>query len=372
MTRALCLLFALASTTSALADPATDVKDAVNRIRAVAGLHDVEVDPALGAGCMKHTEYLRLNEGSSAIAGLRAHHEQSDLPGASPEGAACGEAADLAFDQPDVASAVSRGWLAGIYHRRPMLDATVDKIGVGYSKQANGHYIVALRFVTTDAKNGTWPVRYPADHQNDVPLDLLGEIPRPVPHMPAGFPITLQFPPFDKVTDVSAAITDDKGQAVAAYVSDPEHPATTFPQLGIVSLIAKHPLAPATTYRVAIDATWRGKRERWTWQFKTLALRAVDARDLGAVQAALDVPSLVRGRVSHAGTLDHGRTVWLQLGKSDPSISIMMPVAVWRKLAGDVDPRTWERRTVEVQATPARVGSKFINLPISAADQVTP
>src|SRR4051812_21444357 len=108
MLRFLCILFVLGSVTSALADPASEMKDAVNRVRAAAGLPSVELDPALSAGCSNHTEYLRLNEGNPAIAGLRAHQEQSDLPGASVEGAACGKASDLAFEQPDVASPVSR------------------------------------------------------------------------------------------------------------------------------------------------------------------------------------------------------------------------------------------------------------------------
>src|SRR4051812_7732347 len=70
MLRFLCILFVLGSVTSALADPASEMKDAVNRVRAAAGLPSVELDPALSAGCSNHTEYLRLNEGNPAIAGL--------------------------------------------------------------------------------------------------------------------------------------------------------------------------------------------------------------------------------------------------------------------------------------------------------------
>jgi hypothetical protein len=372
MPRFLWTVFVLGSATAALADPATDAKDAVNRVRAAAGLRSVELDPALSAGCDKHTEYLVLNAGNhEALDGLRSHHEHPDLPGASPEGAACGEAADLAFEQAHVASPVEGGWVAGIYHRRPMLDPTLETIGVGYSKLPDGHYDVALRFGKFDAHRGAWPVRYPADHQTGVPFDFIGETPNPAPAMPAGYPITLQFPPFDKVTHVSATLTDDSGHAIAAYVSDPEHPATSFPQLGIVSLIAKHPLAPDTTYLVTIDATWRGKRDTWKWQFKTLGLRQLDASDQDAVAAAAGVPSRVHGTVTQAGTIDHGRTVYLQLGKGKRMLSVIMPLSVWRQLAGDAEPARWMGRTVDVQARPQPIGRKFINFTIVAADQLS-
>jgi hypothetical protein len=365
--RILCALFVLGSAASAVADPANDAKNTLNRVRAAAGLGSVELDPALSAGCMKHTEYLRLNQGTEAFARLGAHDEQPDMPGASSEGAACAKAADIAFGQDHVP--VAGGFLAGIYHRRPMLDPTLAKIGVGYSKQPDGKYIVALRFAFGKTGGQAWPVRYPVDHQVDVPFDFIGETPNPAPTMPAGYPITLQFPPFDRVSGVRAELTDDTGQAVSAYLSDPEHPATSFPQLGLVSLIAKHPLLPDTTYTVTIEATWRGERDTWKWQFKTVGLRMLDAADRGAVQAARGVPSRVHGTVTSAGTIDKGRTVFLTLGKGEPTLSVIVPIAVWRELAGDEDPRSWVGRTVDVQATPQRI-RRFINLEIRAADQL--
>jgi hypothetical protein len=354
---------------AALADPAAQAKQVVDRYRAAAGLGEVTVAAELSAGCMKHAEYLRLNQGKAAIAGLAAHQEHPDLPGATPEGAACGKAADLFVGVSDVTSAID-GFMAGIYHRRPILDPALTKIGVGYTKLPDGNYIIALRFGETDGKSGTWPVRYPADDQHDVPLALGGEIPNPAPGSAAGYPITLQFPPFDPVTKVHATLTDAHGHAVPFYLSDPEQPATSFPQLGIVSVIARHPLAPATTYRVAIDATWHGKHATWKWQLTTLSLHPVDAADRAAMKAALGVDSLVHGKVTYAGTIDGADTVFLQLGKGDPVVSVIVPIAQWRELAGRADPMRWVGRTVEVQATPQLVRGSFINLAISVADQL--
>lgn len=135
-------------------------------------------------------------------------------------------------------------------------------------------------------------------------------------------------------------------------------------------LIAKHPLAPDTTYRVSIDATWRGKHRSWQWQFTTLALQSFDAADRGAVRAALGKPSLARGKVTAAGTIADGHTVFLALGKGDPMVSVIVPAAVWREVAGRADPARWVGFTVEVQATPQHVGPKFINLQIAAGDQI--
>src|SRR5215472_17814541 len=63
----------------------------------------------------------------------------------------------------------------------------------------------------------------------DVPLEYGAEFPNPIPnHGTGGYPITLQFPPFDKVTGVSAKLTNATGNPVEFFLSDPEHPATSF------------------------------------------------------------------------------------------------------------------------------------------------
>jgi hypothetical protein len=51
-------------------------------------------------------------------------------------------------------------------------------------------------------------------------------------------------------------------------------------------------------------------------------------------------------------------------------VSVIMPLAVWREVAGGADPPDWLHRTLEVQATPQPIGTKFINLSIATADQL--
>src|SRR5215470_10994010 len=100
-------------------DPANDpvglrVKGLVDRYRAEVGLPAVTLDAKLSKGCMQHAEYMRLNKDSDAVAGLNAHRQRPNLPGASAEGAACGKAADLFFDVSDLQVAVD-GWMSVLY-----------------------------------------------------------------------------------------------------------------------------------------------------------------------------------------------------------------------------------------------------------------
>ena len=183
---------------------------------------------------MEHANYMVQNRGTDAMAGLNAHTRRPSLPGASAAGAACAKAADLFPRVSDLGVAID-GWMAGMYHRRPMLDPQLERIGVGYARLPDGMLTAALRFENATRRNGNLPVAYPADKQSDVPPDYGAEYPNPIPnHATGGYPITLQFPPFDKVTGVSAKLTDAAGNPVEFFLSDPEHPATSFGQFGVI------------------------------------------------------------------------------------------------------------------------------------------
>lgn len=347
----------------------------VDRYRAAVGLPAVTLDAKLSKGCMEHAEYMRLNKDSSAMAGLNAHHQRPNLPGASVAGAACGAAADLFFSVSDLEVAVD-GWMATLYHRRPILSPTLERIGVGYAKLPDGSYMAALMFVDSkDVRNATkWPVAYPADKQRGVRLEFGNEFPNPVPGGErAGYPITLQFPPFDKLTGVHATVVDGKGKDVAFYLSDPEHPAmSSFGQYGVVCLIPKLPLLANSRYEVRVDATWKGKASTWRWSFTTLALRPVDANDETALTRAINVASTLRGTVLRGGMMVDGDTAFLQIGLPTPKrykmVLVLIPRHVWRQLGGKPD-RFFDR-TVEVDGTPQLVYGAYINIPITVAGQL--
>ncbi len=347
------------------------VLDRVDRYRALVGLSPVTLDPELSRACMSHARYMLLNRDTDAMVGLAAHRERPDLPGATPAGARCGKAADLFPGVADLEVAVD-DWMSGLYHRRPILSPALSRIGVGYARLPDGSYMAALMFVEGNGipVDRKWPVAYPSDRQTGVPLEFGGEIPDPVPGGGrAGYPITLQFPPFDKLTRASARLSAN-GKDVPVHFSSPERPATSFGQYGVIALIPKLPLAPSTRYTVTTQATWQGQPGVWRWSFTTLARRRVDAHDEAAVVAALAVPSTLRGRVVHGGMMD-ADTAFLQIGERTLAhhkmISVLIPKSIWIAFGGE---RRFAGKTVEVDGTPRLVQGVYINIPIATASQL--
>ena len=345
----------------------------LNHYREIAGLTPVKLDRQLSAGCMEHANYMVQNQGTDAMAGLNPHTQRSNLPGASAAGAACAKAADLFLGVSDVGVAIDV-WMAGMYHRRPMLDPQLERIGVGYARLPDGMLTAALRFENATRRRSDWPIAYPADKQTEVPLDYGAEFPNPIPdHGSGGYAITLQFPPFDKVAGVTAKLTDAKGDPVEFFLSDPEHPATSFGQFGVICLIPKQPLQPQHAYSVRIDATWKGKPSSWTWGFSTVSLRGIEASDDRAVTGAINVASLVHGTVAYGG-MRNNETAVLQLAAGEGSrykmLSVIIPIAVWRQIAGTAQPGSFRGKVIEVQTTPQVAGGKYVNMRISAATQL--
>lgn len=372
----LALLLLAASAATAHATPADDVLALVNKYRAIAGVPPVALDPELSAGCMEHANYMKLNARTSAMAGLSAHHQNPRLPGATPAGAKCGAAADLFPGVSDLGTAVD-GWIDSLYHRRPMLSPQLQTIGVGYAQNADGTLMAALMFVDRDSAIAPqWPVAYPAANQRDLPLEFGNEVPDPIPGGGAGgFPITLQFPPFDKVRDVSAKLVDQTGAAVPFYLSDPEHPATSFGQYGVICVIPKARLRPGTTYTASITYTWLDREpETRTWKFTSVGLVSLAASDEAGLLAHLGKSALVKGTVGYGGMMD-SETVFLQLDNDAKRtkldmVSILIPLAVWKQLSPSAPPKQWIGRTVEVASAPQLVQTKYLNLPIVEARQL--
>jgi hypothetical protein len=365
---------ALASAKPRPPSPAEQALARLNKYRTDAGVAPVTLDAKASASCMEHANYMLLNKGTPAMVGLNAHKQDPSLPGASPAGAACGEAADLFPGVSDLDTAVD-GFMAGLYHRRPILDPTLDKIGVGYATLPNGSLMAAVMFIDrpSGGAKGAWPVAYPANGQVGVPLELSREVPNPSPTGHGGYPITLQFPAFDKITAVTATLVDDKKHAIPFHLSTPEQPATSFGQFGVISVIPKDRLRPATTYTISITTTWttHGSETR-AWSFTTIPLVELDAADENAMMDALGKPSLVRGTAGYGGMMDSA-TAFIQLASTTTRvklISVIIPIEVWRSLSKGA-PGTWKGKKLAIEATPQLVASKFLNLAISSAAQLS-
>ena len=122
-----------------------------------------------------------------------------------------------------------------------------------------------------------------------------------------------------------------------------------------------------------IDATWKGKPGSWTWSFSTVSLRGIEASDDRAVARAINVPSLVHGTVAFGG-MRSIETVVLQLAAGEGSrykmLSVIIPIAAWRQIAGSAEPKSFKGKIIEVQTTPQVVGGNYVNMRISAATQL--
>ncbi|MEK7469056.1 MAG: CAP domain-containing protein [Planctomycetota bacterium] len=255
--------------------PEADAKalEKINAVRKLAGVGPVTIDAKMSAGCSSHAAYLLKHYDAMMKAGTSMHSEDPKLEGYTKEGAAAGKASDIHYVEP--AEAVD-GFMASLYHRIPLLNADLQKIGLGYVKgTANPPWVCCV-----DVLSGLPPlteekakvVMYPADGQKDVPLDFGGERPTPIPDDPdqkAGFPVTATFREIVKVTDATATLKDAAGVEVPVWLSTPEKTVQPQGQRNTIGLIAKDPLKPATTYTVTVDAKVDGKAWKKAWKFTT-------------------------------------------------------------------------------------------------------
>lgn len=248
--------------------------DRVNELRKVAGLEAVELDPDLSEGCRKHAAYLIANRGSPETAGLKAHEEKAELKGSTAEGAKAGKASVIHFVAP---SAAVDGWIASFYHRVPMLQPGLKKVGIGYAT-GGGEVVVLVDVVSGVDFAVKWegPVVYPADGQKGVPTAMGPEIPDPKPKGavgPGGFPVTASYPLGATVTRANLTLTTKgaggKPVTIPGYLSTPEKPATDFTQWNSVCLIPQAPLSGGTTYTAELTAEVEGKAVKKSWQFTT-------------------------------------------------------------------------------------------------------
>ena len=114
----------------------SDVLTRVNVYRKLTGLGPVSVSAELSEGCLAHAKYLAANQGEMATHGLDPHRERKDLPGYTEKGYKAGMASVIAssggYLQGGWPSGAVNVWMATFYHRVPILNPHLKKIGIGY------------------------------------------------------------------------------------------------------------------------------------------------------------------------------------------------------------------------------------------------
>ena len=137
-----------------------EVLRAVNAYRRCVGLGEIVLDADLCRGCALHAQYLIKNRGRPELEGLKAHTEDSGLPGFSEEGKRAGLASIIAFDAVDPPASVQL-WMTSFYHRIPILDPGLTRIGFGAVKNENGSLISVMDIGSgvqseAEAENQEW------------------------------------------------------------------------------------------------------------------------------------------------------------------------------------------------------------------------
>jgi uncharacterized protein YkwD len=242
----------------------------VNAYRKTAGVEPVTLDPALSKGCQAHADYLARNHGHPMVQGLNVHKEHPSLPGYSDEGNQAAQASVIqAGASPPVAV---DGWMATFFHRLPILDPDLRRIGWGQTIARGSGWITVMDPGRGKGKDRA--VLYPVDKQENVPLAYhrAGYNSDPIPkdvRRPVGYPITVTFPEHKVVKNASATLVDRSGSQVFAWVTTPEGPGDKNFQRNTICLIARDALAPEATYKVTVEAEVSGEMWKRTWSFKT-------------------------------------------------------------------------------------------------------
>jgi uncharacterized protein YkwD len=220
----------------------------VNQLRRDAGLMPVVLDDELTRGCQLHARYLLRNLKHPATQGLGIHDEDPKLPGYTAEGKKAGGDSVIASGIPPLAAIDD--WVATFYHRVPLLDPELRRIGYGHTRGGGpGGWFVVLNAVT--GRDGAAAVVYPADGQKNVPArGADGE----------GYPITVAF--VGAVPEqIEIAMQDGDGKEVAVR-------AEVVREMNAAAILPKE-LEPGKTYRVGVRGRIDGKAWAKTWSFAT-------------------------------------------------------------------------------------------------------
>ena len=258
-------------------DATYEALDAVNGIRATAGVRPWRLSTSLEGASRAHSRYFYDNLKRYGTLTDSVHNETPGWPlytGRTPwaRDVAFGYNGDgdsevMAFGV-GTAQAVSL-WLDSIYHRFGLIDPGLTSMGFGIAGQASKSVDLPVttlnagwesRAEVPDARPIVWPV----PGQSGIPRAFeAGEIPDPLANFPgarypAGYPVTVSF--FGtgvKSLDITAATLTEDGRAVAYHLLTPK--VDKNPQeLGMsAAILPVRPLAKGAQYEARFSGRYR-------------------------------------------------------------------------------------------------------------------
>jgi len=262
------------------------VLDYMNEIREnafkdkIKGVWKLKFDPDLSGPCDMHANYLVKHPEQKKWPD--AHEEYADKEGYSVEGAWAGTHSVIAWGGIEDYKDSIDGWMGTFYHRLPLLDPGVLRLGWG---QAGEWWVMDMSSLAAPYED-PYLVLWPYDGQKDAPTAFNGnEFPDPVPEKGQdvnegeifGYPITIQTKPIDEkgeLVDIAMKLFEGDRE-VECHFSSPSEPSN--PESapgGAWCLIPKTFLKSKTEYRVVAD--WHNSNKKTTsvakrveWKFKT-------------------------------------------------------------------------------------------------------
>jgi hypothetical protein len=246
---------------------------ALNAVRAAAFKNvradapEVGMERSLCEGAQLHAAYLSQNP-DEARKWPDAHGEGADHEGFTPEGAIAGGASVIAFALERPGDAIDQ-WMGTFYHRIPLLDPGLLRIGFGWETDVAVMDVASL----CAAPDGNWAVVWPYDGMKSVPLAFGAELPSPIPDVDPttlGYPITLQvgLPEYGRPPiEVEMKLLLEEKE-VPCHFSSPDAPTNVeLAPRNAFCLMPKAALQPGKLYTV--HATWKDSGRQVTWSFRT-------------------------------------------------------------------------------------------------------
>lgn len=233
------------------------VIDAINELRAKVGLTPVTFDAELSKSCYDHANYLLQNWGRPEVAGLGIHDEKPNLPGYTKEGRIAGQASIIASGTTPEDAVTD--WIATLYHRIPLLNPDLKRVGIGHVRGGPDNWIVVVD--TGRGVKESSALLYPTPNQTDVPVRGFRNL--------QGFPITITFPTIQKVTTPKVILRDEAENRIEVQLMVPEGDNGSSGGSVTMTAIPRMPLEKGKTY--SVNAAARVGDRFWfkRWSFTT-------------------------------------------------------------------------------------------------------
>jgi hypothetical protein len=252
----------------------------LNEVRRVAGAPPTTLDATLSSDAAAHAAYLVLNRGKPALAGLRSHDEDMQLPGATPGGRASAAASNIGGGRSALVAV--QDLMQVPLHRTWLLNPQLRRVGIGTAKYPDSD----LYSVVVDVFRGIEhrpapterPLVYPAPGQAGVPLEFGGEIPDPRDATPGkgqrtGVAISVE-PTCGTLSAPSRVqLREDKGSDLPFWVVNPGTAVSAVGGTRTVAqilVIPQRPLEAGTAHRVTVSGRCGGKEYAHDWMFTTV------------------------------------------------------------------------------------------------------